>query len=486
MLGWGVATGLFVALATLTGGPGRIDAAESVYSTWAIAHGRLSCAFPSVTMPHEPLVAPVYPVVSGFVAALAGIGHTVPFPPQAAMGPHCETAVAAVHRWALEAGALEPTLWVAFTGWLVLAGGVVAWLRASGRGRCRWEPATVIVVACLPPVWICISFYFHPQDLFAMGFALAAMACARRGRWAGGGVLIALAVLSQQFALLVAAPLLVLAPSGRRWRFVGSAAGAAALVVLPLVVASSGHALRAVTLGSGDNPSIGGTALWELSHRGPAVVVGSRVLPVVLALGLSWWVTRRVGPAALSAPAMVSLAAASLSLRLIFEQNLLPYYFMALVVALLLVDVAGDRVRGSLVAWLSAVLMVFCLDGYFLRVGSGIGIEKILPPLVLVVALSLFVHGLVSRRRWSTWNLILWSGVVACAVLTWPERDNPFFVPVPIWLWQGVFALSGLLLALVPLLALPRRGPVFGRAPRRDVGQAPTVASSIGAPGGGG
>ena len=87
MLGWGVATGLFVALATLTGGPGRIDAAESVYSTWAIAHGRLSCAFPSVTMPHEPLVAPVYPVVSGFVAALAGIGHTVPFPPQARDGP---------------------------------------------------------------------------------------------------------------------------------------------------------------------------------------------------------------------------------------------------------------------------------------------------------------------------------------------------------------------------------------------------------------
>ena len=343
MLGWGVATGLFVALATLTGGPGRIDAAESVYSTWAIAHGRLSCVFPSVTMPHEPLVAPVYPVVSGFVAALAGIGHTVPFPPQAAMGPHCETAVAAVHRWALEAGALEPTLWVAFTGWLVLAGGVVAWLRASGRGRCRWEPATVIVVACLPPVWICISFYFHPQDLFAMGFALAAMACAatgpvgRRGRPHRGRP---------------SSPSSSPSWLPRRswcWLRVGAAGGssgpprAAALVVLPLVVASSGHALRVVTLGSGDNPSIGGTALWELSHRGPAVVVGSRVLPVVLALGLSWWVTRRVGPAALSAPAMVSLAAASLSLRLIFEQNLLPYYFMALVVALLLVDVAGDR-----------------------------------------------------------------------------------------------------------------------------------------------
>ena len=228
-----------------------------------------------------------------------------------------------------------------------------------------------------------------------MGFALAAMACALRGRWAGGGVLIALAVLSQQFALLVAAPLLILVPSVRRWRFVGSAAGAAALVVLPLSVASSGNAWRAVTLGSGNNPSIGGTALWELSHRGPAVVVGSRVLPVVLALALSWWVARRLGPAALSAPAMISLVAASLSLRLIFEQNLFSYYFMALVVVLVLVDVAGGRIRGSLVAWLATLLMVFCLDGYFLRVGSGVGVEKILPLLVLLVAFSLCLFGLV-------------------------------------------------------------------------------------------
>ena len=46
MLGWVVATALFVALATLSGGPGRVDAAESVYSTWAVAHGQLSCRVP--------------------------------------------------------------------------------------------------------------------------------------------------------------------------------------------------------------------------------------------------------------------------------------------------------------------------------------------------------------------------------------------------------------------------------------------------------
>ncbi len=254
MLGWAIATALFVGLATLTGGPGRIDAAESAYSTWAIAHGRLACAFPSVTVPHEPLVAPVYPFVSGVVAALAGIGRSVPFPTQSAMGHGCGTAVAAIHHWALSAGALEPTLWIGFTGWLILMAGVVAWLRASGRGRCGWEPATLIVLACLPLVWICVSPYFHPQDLVALGIVLAAMACALRSRWAAAGVLIALALLSQQFALLVAAPLLMLAPRAYRGRFVGSALVTAALVILPSTVSSSGSALPRRHRGLGGQP----------------------------------------------------------------------------------------------------------------------------------------------------------------------------------------------------------------------------------------
>ena len=79
---------------------------------------------------------------------------------------------------------------------------------ASGRGRGSrgWEPATLVVVACLLPVWMCVQSFFHPQDLLAMGLALCAMACACHGRWAGAGVLVALAVLAQQFTLLVAVP----------------------------------------------------------------------------------------------------------------------------------------------------------------------------------------------------------------------------------------------------------------------------------------
>jgi hypothetical protein len=98
-----------------------------------------------------------------------------------------------------------------YFSWLFWLVGLVLLLRSSGRGRCSSEPATVIVVACLPPVWSCLEFFFHPQDLVAIGFALAAMACALRSQRIGAGVPIALAVLTQQFTLLAALPLLIVA-----------------------------------------------------------------------------------------------------------------------------------------------------------------------------------------------------------------------------------------------------------------------------------
>ena len=72
-----------------------------------------------------------------------------------------------------------------------------------------------------------------------MGLALASLACARRNAWVGAGVLIALAVLSQQIAVLVAVPLIVVAPLNRRVHFALAALAAAAVVTVPLLVASS-------------------------------------------------------------------------------------------------------------------------------------------------------------------------------------------------------------------------------------------------------
>ena len=76
------------------------------------------------------------------------------------------------------------------------------------------------MLACAPPVWMPLLQFFHPQDIMATGLALGALASVRRDRWVCAGVLVALALTSQQFALLVLAPLIVVVPQKFRARFV--------------------------------------------------------------------------------------------------------------------------------------------------------------------------------------------------------------------------------------------------------------------------
>jgi hypothetical protein len=367
------------------------------------------------------------------------------------MGPNCGKAFAVIARWGANSGALAPTMKIAYASWLPLMAGLIAWLRASGRGRCGWEPATVVIVACLPPVWVCVTGSFHPEDLFAMGFALGAMACVRRGWWARAGVLIALAVLSQQFALLVAAPLLVLAPGGRRLRYAAAAAGTAALIALPLLVVSSGREWRGLLLGSGDDPTPGGTVVWHFAHHGASAYLVSRVLPVALALAISWWVVRRLGPARFEPVALMSLVGISLSLRLVFEQYIFAYYFMALAILLVLLDVARGHIRGSLMAWLTALTLAY-LNGYLYVTLNLYALGYVLPVAVVALILVLVLYEVSRGRGFSTWNLVLWLGVVTSAVLTWPLSSNPFLHRFPTWLEQVVFVTTGIALAAGPLL----------------------------------
>ena len=149
----------------------------------------------------EAFVPPVWPLISGAFAALLRIGHSVPFPSQSALGPHCSTAMLAMYGWSVKSSAALTTVRLGYLSWFVFMAGVVALLRASGRGRCRWEPAALVLMACVPPLLATMLDYFHPQDLVAMGLMLGGLACARRGWWIWAGVLVGLAFTSQQFAL---------------------------------------------------------------------------------------------------------------------------------------------------------------------------------------------------------------------------------------------------------------------------------------------
>ncbi len=426
-------------IVALFGGPSIIDTRESLCGTWAVAHGQMACVYPSVSLPGFPPLAPLYLLLSGAVAAVTRIGHPVAFPSAAALGPHCDKAFVAMNLWSVQSGAERPTEWIGCLGWLALMGGVVAWLRASGRGRRGWEPATLAVLACLPPVWMCVQSYFHPQDLLAMGLCLGALACALRDRWIAAGILVALAVLSQQFALLVAAPLLVLAPGPRRISYAAAAVVTAALVDLPLLALSGSHALRAITIGTGNTPSVGGTVLWELHLSGAPAVLVTRVAPIALSLALAWWVARRLGPAALRPDTLLAVVAVSLGLR-------------------------------PLLAWLAAVALVYCFrpgNAFEQGVRRGGDVQDLVPFVVLVPVLLVMLRRVL--RGDLDRSLLPWLGVAACAIVTWPGHDSPLDPRHVGWLWQMLLVAPGLLLAARPLLDAVRAEPRRGRPDTRLV-----------------
>ena len=146
-----------------------------------------------------------------------------------------------------------------------------------------------------------------------------------------------------------------------------------AAVALPLMHVTKGSAEHAIVFGTGNTGGIGGSVIWQLGLHGLPLLLLSRIMPIVLAALITWAVGRRLGPRAFEPVVMLSLIAVSLSLRLVFEQQIFEYYFMALSVALVLLDVVRGHIRGSLVAWILTVTSVYLgeidtvgRDGHFL------------------------------------------------------------------------------------------------------------------------
>jgi hypothetical protein len=456
-IGWVAATGVFVVLTRLLGGISPGDADLSIFSTWAIGHGHLACAYPSdihqsssVNQWPGPFIEPLWPLFAGGITALFGIGHTVPFPTQAALGVHCSTATGAMNQWSIRSHSFWPTMHVGYVGWVVLMGGAVAFLRTTSKGRTKWEPVAVLVLACCPLVSSTLIEDFHPEDLLTVGLVLCGLACVRRDRWGWAGILLGLALTTQQFSLLVIAPLVVIAPIHRRRQLVGSTIAAVAIVVIPMFVITSGRILAALD-GTSATPSRGDTVLSMLRLHGLALLVSSRALPIVLAMVLASWASRKMGPKLLDPVPLASLMAACFALRLVFEINIFGYYFMALAVMLLMTDVLRARIRGEVVAWLVLIVLALQPLHWSQRWNAA------LPAAALVVVLGLIVHDVTQRRI--RWYLVVWLALVALAFAKWPIEGLPLRAPVPIWLWQIFLVLTGTALAVAPLLECVKRGP---------------------------
>jgi len=485
VVGWLIATGLFVGWLIFLGGPSYIDLGESLYPVLAISHGHFGCLFSAVythtpwVISNPPTLAPIYPLAAGLVETGLRIGHSVPYPVAASASTHCSLVYDAAYRWAARSGAVTPTRLVSFMSWIPLAAGVIATMRTSTRGRRLAEPATLIIVAVLPQVTSCISYVFHPEYLLATGFALMAVAAARRGHWEWSGVLMGIGFLSQQFALLVGVVLFVVACGRPRWRYSVAALATVALVTIPLAVATSGRAFRDVLFGSsrvtllapGFVHSKGGSLLAELHLHGAPLFIVARLLPLAAVMEIVRRVRNRMGAGVMEPAAMASLVALAFLTRLVFEQNMFGYYFMAVVVALVLLDVVRGRLRSRVVVWILLNTIAFnAVPSSFASRWEPWGGHAFN---AIVIFTAIFLLLLVSRDvlrhclRLDMLLTLLFTGTVFWAQIF---SDNSSHVTLPDWAWQIVLVSTGVVLALPPLLAKTgTNGPAATEFPPESV-----------------
>jgi hypothetical protein len=455
---WLAASLVFFCLAAFYGGAAQGDSSESLYSTWSLAHGNLACFYPPLINSHSygvanpfALTAPLYPLLSGIVAWLVRVGHSIPFPHSDQLGPNCQDAIVKMYHWSLAAGAIHPTLQLAWLVWPFLVTGLISVIRATRSGRTGWEPLLLFAVAVTPCVLMCITSYFHPEDLLSMGLLLIGVAAFLKKKWGLSGALLGLAVCAQQFALLVAIPLLVIAPSRARLKIAAAAIIVSALIDVPLIIASSGRGLRTVLLGSSRAGSAvrstGGTVLWELDLKGPLLLIVSRVMPVVVVAVLAWWASRHLGERLLEPTSLMSLLATSLVVRLIFEENLFGYYFMAAAVSLIVLDVISGRLRGAMVAWLAVGALTF--SPFYLGYQRSHAGSAILFVLVTLALLSLLTYVVVLRLPAHETGWFIYAAAVF-EFRVWGLSHNVFAIPN--WWWQVTLVPTAFALAVSPFV----------------------------------
>ena len=192
--------------------------------------------------------------------------------------------------------------------------------------------------------------------------------------------------------------------------------------------------------------------------HGAVLVILSRIMPIFASLLLARWAVRRLGSAILEPVPLLSLMATSLSFRLVFEQNLYGYYFMALAVSLLLLDVIGGRIRGQLVAWLGLLTLAFDpVPWGVLSNGQPWGLDvRLYLPLAFMAIAVLFIASDFIRGR-IRWYVVAWLTVAILAFVKLPPwAVDPPRATLPNWLWQIVLVTTGIALAIGPLLSRSR------------------------------
>jgi hypothetical protein len=229
----------------------------------------------------------------------------------------------------------------------ILAAEIDRRLVARGRGTAVRVIAAALLL--LNPVTFSAITAGHPEELLAGALCVGAVLAAQGSRPLAAGALLGLAVVTKQWAVLAALPVLAAAPAGRV-RLAVTSVAVAAVVTLPLVVGNPDRLVQISRELSGPVP-LGPANVWkpfvpakrhgDLDRMGlrdasgrPLRVARSPVprsfviaLPLVVGLLLLWWRVPRGDDA-------IGLLALLLLLRFLVDPTNQEYHYAPFVIAL--------------------------------------------------------------------------------------------------------------------------------------------------------
>jgi hypothetical protein len=188
---------------------------------------------------------------------------------------------------------------------LIAAALLGVWLCSQMRthGATRLARGTALGLCAANPITVRACELGHPEELLGAVLCVAAVLAAQRGRVTWAGILLGVAIVNKQWALLAVGPVLLAIPT-RRWYVLGLAGAISVIGYAPLAIAQlTSHGGASVLspagtstifqpwqlwwfLGATGHIVYGGSGLIHVGYRTPPAWLTSAVHPVIIALSL--------------------------------------------------------------------------------------------------------------------------------------------------------------------------------------------------------
>jgi Glycosyltransferase family 87 len=165
----------------------------------------------------------------------------------------------------------------------LLLAAALSGLLLAGMPPRRWQwllRALLLVLILAGPLTLKTLWWGHPEEVVGGLLCACAVLFASRGKPLLAGVLLGLAIATKQWALLAILPVLVVCERDRRMRLLAVAAGAAALLIVPMLIGDpslflSQNLSAGLALSGAKTAGVTPTNIWFAYGRELGMMVGA-------------------------------------------------------------------------------------------------------------------------------------------------------------------------------------------------------------------